>query len=302
VVFARLAGAVIGATVLSTLAVVAITALVDESEDQTASATRFGTSIQRQPGESSHDAFARAQQAYGRHGAVRVFYAGLPATWATISDDYGSTPLVVSFKAPPEEVTAGRFDDRLRRWFADAPTDRITWWSYYHEPENEIAAGAMSAEAYRRAWTHLAGLAESADNPNLKATLILMNWTVNPASGRAWRNYYPGDAIIDVLAWDAYNPSAVRGVYRSPEHMFGRVRAVSRAVGKPWGVAEFGSVIAAGDDGNGRAAWLRATAQYLRDEQASFATYFDTDIGVDYRLSDAPSRAAWREIVASQPG
>ena len=127
-----------------------------------------------------------------------------------------------------------------------------------------------------------------------------MNWTLKRVSGRAWRDYYPGDAIIDVLAWDAYNPAAGRGVYQSPERMFGGVRAVSERVGKPWGIAEFGSVLAAGDDGAGRAAWLRAVAAYLREHEACFATYFDTDIGVDYRLHDEASRAAWREILASQ--
>ena len=103
-----------------------------------------------------------------------------------------------------------------------------------------------------------------------------------------------------MLACDAYDPVAGTGVYRKPERMFDRVRSISQDIGKPWGVAEFGSVLAAGDDGSARAAWLHAVARYLRDHQASFATYFDTDIGVDYRLHDQASRAAWREIVQGQ--
>ena len=298
--FARWAGAFVVVLVLCVLAVSATTAPVDEPADQARRSTRFGASVQRQPGESVQQAFARAQQTYGRFGAVRVFYAGLPASWATISNGYGSTPVVVSFKAPPGEVVAGRYDQELRQWFADAPTGRATWWSYYHEPENEAARDVISAETYRLAWDHVAALADSVANPDLKATLILMNWTTEPASGRAWRDYYPGDATIDVLAWDAYNPVAGKGGYRKPERMFDRVRSISHNVGKPWGVAEFGSVIAAGDDGTGRAAWLLAVADYLRDHRASFATYFDTNIGVDYRLHDEASRAAWREILAGQ--
>ena len=84
-----------------------------------------------------------------------------------------------------------------------------------------------------------------------------MAWSVDPASGRNWRDYYAGDATIDVLGWDAYNLIANKGRYDTPDHVFGKSIAVSKSVGKPYGFAEFGSMIAAGDsNGSGRGAWL----------------------------------------------
>jgi len=266
----------------------------------TATSPRFGASIFPRPGETYRQAYLRSQHVYGQLGAVRVFYPGLPADWATITSNVGTTPVVVSFKAPPNEIVAGLHDSQLRQWFATAPTDRVTWWSYYHEPENDVATERITAEMYKLAWTHVAALADSVGNPQLRATLTLMCWTTEPASGRDWRDYYAGNAVIDVLAWDCYNSAYRKGRYRSPSEMFARPYAAARSVGKPWAVAEFGSVLVAGDNGRGRASWLRSVASYLRSHAASYGTYFDSDVGVDYRLHDRPSRRAWRQIVRSQ--
>ena len=93
-------------------------------------ATRFGTTVYQNPGETDRQAFLRIQRTYGRLGAVRLFHPGLPADWQTITGNVGTTPVVVSFKAPPEAIVAGLYDRELRHWFATAPTDRVTWWSY----------------------------------------------------------------------------------------------------------------------------------------------------------------------------
>jgi len=127
-----------------------------------------------------------------------------------------------------------------------------------------------------------------------------MCWTANPASGRNWRDYYAGDVVIDVLAWDCYNAAARQGVYAPPAQIFDRVRSISESAGKPWGVAEFGSLLVTGDDGSARAAWLRSAVEYLRDNRALFVTYFDVKLRLDYRLRDAFSQAAWRDAVQGQ--
>ncbi|MGH9297927.1 MAG: hypothetical protein ACRDZP_08135, partial [Acidimicrobiales bacterium] len=177
------------------------------------------------------------------------------------------------------------------------------YWSYYHEPEDNIAAGQYTAAEYRAAWAHIANLAAQADNPYLHATLILMAWDLNPASGRNWQDYYPGNAVIQYIAWDAYNPSSAsgRGVYDSPSQVFGSVVAKMRSLGMPWGVAETGSLRAAGDtSGAGRAAWLRSIAEYLQAAGASWCTLFDSNAGGTYELADTPSIGAWRAATTGQ--
>lgn len=263
---------------------------------ESAESTLFGTNVFRRPGDTFHRALARQRAAYGGLNVVRVFYPGLPAQWPGLAGASGG-PVVVSFKATPGDVLAGRHDAYLERWFASVPTDRTVWWTYWHEPEDDIAAGMFSAADYRAAWRHLAALAEEARNPRLKPTLILMCWTLVPGSGREWNDYYAGDSVIDALGWDCYNAGARLGRYRDPERMFSAVAEVSAAVGKPWGIAELGSLLVKADGGARRARWLRDCAVWLRRGGASWVSYFDAPVGGEYRLFDEASRKAWRDVV-----
>jgi len=89
---------------------------------------------------------------------VRIFYPGLPANWPG-KVDTGGRPVIVSFKASPDEINSGSLDRRLGDWFKATPRDRTIWWSYYHEPEDNIENGEFTAAAYRTAWRRLVRLA-----------------------------------------------------------------------------------------------------------------------------------------------
>jgi hypothetical protein len=125
-----------------------------------------------------------------------------------------------------------------------------------------------------------------------------MCWTLEYGSGRTWTNYF-ADGHVDALGWDCYNSAWRSGVYRSAELLLDKVVAVSVKTGLPWGLAEFGSVRVAGDDGSGRAAWLSDMTATATASGASFLTYFDCNIGVEYRLLDDPSRNRWRALVSA---
>ena len=47
-----------------------------------------------------------------------------------------------------------------------------TWWSFWHEPEDDIERGGFTAEQYRAAWAHLDALETAVHNKNLRSTLI----------------------------------------------------------------------------------------------------------------------------------
>lgn len=268
---------------------------------ESAESTLFGTNVFRAPGDTFHRALARQRAAYGGLGLVRVFYPGLPAPWPGLAGASGG-PVVVSFKANPRDVLTGEHDAYLGRWFASVPTDRTVWWTYWHEPEDDIEKGRFSAAEYRAAWRHLTALAEGARNPQLRPTLVLMCWTLTPESGRNWKSYYAGDSVIDTLGWDCYNAGARFGRYRDPMRMFSATAAASASVGKPWGISELGSLLATGDTGADRARWLRACAAWLRRGGASWVSYFDAPVGGEYRLFDEASRAAWRDVVIGNAG
>lgn len=247
-------------------------------------------------GQTYQEALAAEDARYGRLGMVRVFYPGLPAAWPGKLDADGR-PMAVSFKASPADVARGAHDALLREWFAKAPKNQTIYWTFYHEPEDNMASGAFTSAQYRAAWRHLRALADAAHNPRLKATLVLMSWTLNPKSHRTFADYYPGRDVVQVLGWDAYNAGADKGVYAPAESVYGPAVAVSAREGLPFGIAETGSHLVAGDDGTGRAAWLRAGIAYLTAHHALWVAYFDHQWGTgDYRLRDAPSVRAWREF------
>lgn len=267
------------------------------------SGTVFGSSLgQSSSGGTREEALAREECRFGSLGTVRLFDDALPSSWSSLETFKGRS-LVISFRPPPADVLAGTYDEALLAWFKTAPRDQETYWSYVHEPEAEIAQGKFTAAAYRAAWQHIARLEDQADNEHLHSTLILMGWTVNPASKLNWKDYYPGADYINVLAWDPYNDAgSVAGpsTYPDPAKVYGDVVAVSKGAGKPFGIAETGSRLIPSDpSGAGRGAWLTKVGKYLKDNNALFVAYWDSAVKIgDYRLTDAPSAAAWRKLVS----
>lgn len=291
----RLAGA---ATALAVLAGSGLAVAIGSSSAAGSAPTLFGSSIHQNPGESFTAAYQRRVAEFGALPVDRVYYSGLPKAWPG-NAGYGSGAVVVSFKASPQQVLTGAYDATLANWFATAPTTKAIYWTYFHEPENDVERGAFTPAQFTAAYQRISALADRAHKPNLHATLILMCYTLSPYSHRSFASYYPGSAAVDVLGWDCYNQSWKKGAYADAASMFANVLSTSASTGKPFGVAEFGSQLIAGDSsGAGRAAWLKASGSYLAAHHAAFVTYFDSPVSNDYRLRDAASIAAWRSVVA----
>lgn len=263
--------------------------------------TLFGASFQRRRGEPYPEALARTEQTIGLD-LVRIFYPGLPDAWP------GKAPgrdLVVSFKIDPQEVLSGVHDEQMTEWFRSAPTDQRTYWVYWHEPENDSEAGLFEPEDFRLAYAHIAALAESADNPELRATVVLMSYSLNPQSGRNWRDWFPPADSVDVLAWDVYNRGRGATFYADPAELLGPLREASASVGKPYAIGELGSPLAPGDSGQERARWITAVGCHLVETDARFVAWFDflwNDGENDYRLVDDFSQQAWRGLAGLSAG
>ena len=258
--------------------------------------TLFGASVY-QGSRAWTDALDDSHEAYGGMEVVRVFYPGLPSGWPGRAGEVDGA-IVVSFKAPPAEILAGKHDALLANWFRTAPTDREIWWSYWHEPEDDVEDGNFTAQQYRDAFRRIAGLANAADNPKLHNTVILMCWTVNPRSGRTFSDFFPGKDVVEAIGWDCYSVSSSTTAYYRPEDVYSRAIATTRGLGLDFGIAETGSLKAGVDtDGSKRAEWLRSVGRYLEEQDASFVCYFDSIVGGEFRLLDAPSRQAWHDVV-----
>ena len=259
-----------------------------------------GATISLNNGENFAQALARADRTFGPLRMVRVFYPGLPPAWGGSRSDIVNRTVVVSFKAHPREVNAGRHDARLAAWFASVPRDYDVYWAYFHEPENDVESGSFKPADYKAAWRRIAGLANRAGNPKLINTIILMCFTLNPGSGRDFNAYYPGSDLVETLGWDCYNHATKHNKYVPPDDIYGRMIRKSRELGKPWGIAETGSTKIRGDTGAGRAAWLRSMSQYLNAQRPLWVTYYNQVVGGgDFRLLDAPSQQAWKAFCSA---
>lgn len=251
-------------------------------------------------GKTLPEALDEIDNAFGPVPIVRHFSPGMPFAWDSWqAEQLRGRDLVVSFKVHPTQITSGQHDAFFRNWFASAPADQTIYWSYFHEPENNINAGEYTAAQYRAAWAHLGEIFDDACRPNMHATLILTEWTMNPGSGRDYRTYDAGPEAVDMIAFDPYNGvwDPERDYYITPEALLDHIVDKMDRDGRPWGIAEIGSRISVGDNGSGRAAWLRDIAGYAVENDATFVTYFHAIGNGDWRLNDTRSRAAWREAV-----
>lgn len=258
--------------------------------------TLFGTNLWERPGESRAAALARLESTFGRLDVVRVFSPWLPPWWSDLDEDLGDRPAVVSFQVPPARILSGAADARLTRWFGAAPTNRDTWWVYLHEPEDDVEAGAFTAEEFRAAWSHVAALAEAVGNPRLHATVVLMCWTARESSGRDWRAYVPARGV-DVLAWDCYAGGHDAATYADPEELLRPAHEAAAAVGAEWGIAELGARLGSSSAAVERAAWIETAGEYAGRHGARFALWFHAPAGGDFRLLDEPSARAWASLV-----
>jgi hypothetical protein len=237
---------------------------------------------------------------FGRMPIVRVYYPGLPASnaWSGGLASANHSAVIVSFKALPKTLLSGADDAALKHFFNTAPTGHPIYWCYYHEPEDNIAAGQFKLADYKAAWAHVVTLARAAHNPALHATLILMQWDLVKASHRYWHNYFPGGGIIDVLGWDAYPTGSATNVnpqLEPPGGFMGPAIAASKSVGLPYGFPEFGL-----STPKGRPGWLKTVGNYIMHSGALFASYFDGNHQYPtLRLTDSASIAVWRSFVTA---
>lgn len=216
-----------------------------------------------------------------------------------------------SFKYTPSEVIAGQHDAALRRFFQGIKDNHPVYWTYWHEPDDELYKDKKFTPAdYRAAWKHIRRIADSvkASRPNLEiyATLIIMEYSMRPDIAKSRpllgpNGMYPGDDVIDVFGVDVYNTNATKGEIVAPANKYEKVIRFAREHGKPWAIGEIGSCDVKGKPG-GRAKFLKDSIEYwiAQDYPPVYAAYFNHDWAdvCDYRMDDDPAALrVWRDAV-----
>jgi hypothetical protein len=214
-----------------------------------------------------------------------------------------------SFKYQPSEVIAGKHDADLKSFFQGIQDGHPVYWTYWHEPDDEIFKNhTFTAADYRSAWAHIRSIADAvkATRPKLQifATLIIMEYSMTakvaptrPLTGPD--GMYPGDSVIDVFGVDAYNSAAPQSITPAATE-FDPVLAFAKAHNKPWAIGEFGSCAITGNT-QGRATWMKNALSYWKSQGSVpvFAAYFDLDWpSCDYRIeNDTAAASVWKDAV-----
>ena len=247
--------------------------------------SRFGSSI------NDTTDVARVSGLMGRPlSSVRAFFIGTPTQWsrsALLASIPDNGTAVIDFETGTPAA--------IQTFLSGHPSTLKCYASYWHEPEDNFTTIDQQA-AYRASWDQYAPAIRAA---GCIPTLILLKWSLNPASGRDWHNWYPaGD--VDVLAFDAYNGGlgAVATSYQDPTNFLAPIVTAAQQVGLPWALAEVGAAIIG--DPAGRAAWAHGVAAQVAKYPVPFAEWWEGPTGGSYNL-DAATAAAWNADAAVLP-
>jgi hypothetical protein len=242
----------------------------------------------------SHDT-----SAFGQLPVIRFSHIGVPprGVWTHGPIGANKSAVVISFTSPPAKVLSGADDHALASFFDAAPAGFLAYYAYDPDPELAIAQHRFTASQYQQAWAHIVTIADSANNPDLKSTLILHGTDAAAGAGRSWRQYLPGGNVISTLAWDAYPAGTVSGndpQLTPPATFMGPAVAAARSAGLRFGISGFALATA-----QGRPAWLKEVADYLMNSGALFGILRPVRGVAATELTDPGSIAAWREVVAA---
>lgn len=241
---------------------------------------RVGSSLWRAPGESLDAAYQRRVETWGvAPEVVRVFAEGNPGTVPPFD-----AAVVYSFKGTDETAFRNMLDSMR-------PKDR---WCYYHEPEDNVESGQWTAQEWRDRFTHLISIADNDPEwAKLKRGPILMQWTLDPKSGRQFEDYViPG---ADWYGWDVYTKPGDIGV------AYARCREASQSVGANWLIAEAGLKDPNLCGPEATASYVSQASGIARELGAKAWLYYDAlmSSGHDFRLNTQVEYDAMRAAIES---
>lgn len=260
----------------------------------------WGSSFGTMTGETHANSYLRVKAAFKKHQIVRIYCSAEPVWPAYIPLE---TVAQISFKLNARDVLDGKKDEVLTNFFNSLSTSVKIFWTYFHEPEDDIRDGAFTAEEYRLAFDYIINLQKKLNKPNLVPTLCLMGYTLDPVSKRNWKDYLPSK--VELISWDSYYKESMGD---SVGLVFDDIREVMKQIKLPWAVAET-AVNKMKKQGNinepldvsQRRHWLNLLAKDLSTKTPLpvYVQYFDSSPPQDatyssWRISDDSTMvAAW---------
>lgn len=162
-------------------------------------------------------------------------------------------------------------------------------WTYHHEA---APADDDFRKAYFGYWRDLQ--AAAVNFPGIELVQIQSNYAMRWRTDTDWRAWIvPGVSV----GFDCYPLMGFR--YEPPESMFGLLQyAAAIAEAPSWGVPELGADVRTGQN---RGRWLQDCVDYVQGHGGAYVGLWctqDPNSGLDYRPTDAPTLAVYRELLA----
>ena len=229
-----------------------------------------------------------------------------------------------AFPTAAEQRVAARGTDLFLAWKPDVPWRRVAsgaedatidaaaqrvasfgqrvFLTFHHEPEDQVGSSYGSAADYAAAFRHVVQRFRARGVGNAV-------WVWNVMGAVKWYGLYsgglyPGDDVVDWIAWDPYNWGACRGAAWTS--FGGIVRPFYDWLGahghgdKPFMLGEWGTVDDPGQPGRKADWFIRAASQVEQFPNLRALVYFDRNQDCDWRVGSAPgSLAAYRGLSAA---
>jgi hypothetical protein len=215
------------------------------------------------------------------------------------------TELFLAWKpsVPWRRVASGAEDATIDAAAARvAAFGRRVYLTFHHEPEDQVGSSYGSAGDYAAAFRHVVERFRARGAGNAV-------WVWNVMGATKWYGLYtgglyPGDDVVDWIAWDPYNWGACRGEawasFWAVVKPFYDWLGASGHGDKPFMLGEYGTVDDPGQPGR-KATWFnRQVSQLAGFPNLRALVYFDRNQDCDWRVGSAPgSLDAYRALSAA---
>lgn len=184
---------------------------------------------------------------------------------------------------------------------------------YFHEGEKDFIALGLTPREWRRRQRLVYRTIRQHRNGHRVGYIPIQTGTWTEAASTPDKPKGDFDpftwwaGVGDYVGYDAYAVSATTkpaapGLYPAPARFLEVPLMLAAGVGRRLFLAEWGSILQGvpADTGTYRAAWMLQVAAYAAEQGVAAVGWWD-DYGAnnrDFRLTDAPSAAAWARILA----
>jgi hypothetical protein len=179
---------------------------------------------------------------------------------------------------------------------------RRVYLTFHHEPEDQVGSSYGSAGDYAAGFRHVVERFRARGAGNAV-------WVWNVMGATKWYGLYtgglyPGDDVVDWIAWDPYNWGVCRGEawasFSAVVKPFHDWLGAHGHGDKPFMLGEYGTVDDPGQPGR-KAAWFNQQGSQLAEfPNLRALVYFDRNQDCDWRVGSAPgSLAAYRSLSAA---